>query len=452
MEYLFSIHLLLINAAGFTWGIVLMGLVLFLLLALSAMVSGSEVGFFSLSPSMVAELKDSQANVAQTILTLLEKPRELLATILIFNNFINVAVILLSSLISDHLFAPEDIVIFGGLISGTAQVFFVNVVLITFILLVFGEVIPKVYAARQPLRLLSITAPFMAGVNSFLMKTRLTPLLVKSTHMFELGNKNSSTKVTVDDLQHALELTSDENTESEDKKILEGVVKFGNTDVKQIMTPRVQSVLIESNTPFNEVVKIIKETQFSRIPIYEDSIDVVKGVLYAKDLLPHLNKDYLDWETLIRPPFFVPENKKLDDLLKEFQSKKIHLAIVVDEYGGVSGLVTLEDVIEEIVGDITDEFDEDDLFFSKISENCFVFEGQTSLINMYRALNVAREDFENHKGEADSIAGFILEIAGRIPIKGESIKFKNYTFTIESADRRRIKSVKVLVNRDRNEV
>ena len=451
MDYLNSIQFLLINTAGLTWGVAAMFLALIGLLILSAMVSGSEVAFFSLSPGLIQKLKESQNNLSEIILNLLEKPRELLATILIFNNFINVAVILLSSLISDSVFTPEDLDVFGWVITGGAQVFFVNVVLITFVLLVFGEVVPKVYAAREPLKLLNVTAPFMNVVNAILVKTGLTPALVKSTNVFKLESKTNSAQVTVDDLQHALELTSDQDDQSEDKKILEGVVKFGNTDVKQIMVPRVQSVLIEFDTPFLEVIKIIKETQFSRIPVYEDSVDVVKGVLYAKDLLPHLNKSNMDWQSLIRPPFFVPENKKLDDLLKEFQNKKIHLAMVVDEYGGISGLVTLENVIEEIVGDITDEFDDDDLYFSKISKDCFVFEGQTSLINMYRALGVEGEDFENHKGEADSVAGFVLEIAGRIPLKGEVINYKNYTFTIESADRRRVKSVKVEVERGKDE-
>jgi gliding motility-associated protein GldE len=331
------------------------------------------------------------------------------------------------------------------------QVFFINVVLITFVLLVFGEVVPKVYAARKPLQLLKITAPILDLINTFLIKIRFTPLLVKSTNLFKVEQKIHAHNITMDDLQHALDLTSKTHSEPEDKKILEGVVKFGNTDVKQIMTPRVQSVLIEMSTPFAEIIKVIKETHFSRIPIYSESIDQVKGVLYAKDLLPYLDREVMDWERLMRTPFFVPENKKIDDLLKEFQNKKTHLAIVVDEYGGVSGLVTLEDVIEEIVGDITDEFDDDDLFFSKVSDDCFIFEGQTSLINMYRALGVRGEEFESHKGEADSVAGFILEVAGRIPLKGESINFNNCTFTIESADRRRIKSVKIEVNRQEDE-
>jgi len=428
--------------------IVWMLLSIILLLVMSALVSGSEVAFFSLSPKLVHELKEEQSNISIKILELIRKPRELLATVLIFNNFINVAIVLLSSLISVLLFNPADVVILGFELSGNLQVFLINVVLITFLLLLIGEVIPKVYAARYPVKLLRITVAPLDVVNSFLVRIKVTPLLVKSTNLFSSEPKLNSHNVTMDDLQHALDLTSKTEIEVEDQKILEGVVKFGNTDVKQIMTPRVQSVLIEISTPFKEVVKLIKETHFSRIPIYEDSIDVVKGVLYAKDLLPYLDREFMDWEPLMREPFFVPENKKIDDLLKEFQSKKTHLAIVVDEYGGVSGLVTLEDVIEEIVGDITDEFDDDELYFSKLSDDCFVFEGQTSLINMYRALGVKGEEFEEHKGEADSVAGFVLEIAGRIPLKGESISFKNCKFTIESADRRRIKSVKVEIERN----
>ncbi|UTW68252.1 gliding motility-associated protein GldE [bacterium SCSIO 12643] len=425
----------------------LLGLIL--LLFMSAMVSGSEVAFFSLSPRLVKTLETDGGKISSAVLELLQEPRELLATILIFNNFINVAIVLLSSLISLSVFIPADMVILTIKVSGSIQVFLINVVLITFLLLMMGEVLPKVYAAKYPIKLLRITVIPLTYINAFLIKTGITPLLVKSTRLFiNEEAKGNSHKVTVNDLQHALDLTSKTNIEAEDQKILEGVVKFGNTDVKQIMTPRVKSVLIEISTPFQEVLKIIKETHFSRIPVYEDSIDAVKGVLYAKDLLPYLDRESMNWETLMREPFFVPENKKIDDLLTEFQTRKTHIAIVVDEYGGVSGMVTLEDVIEEIVGDISDEFDDDELYYSKLSKDCYVFEGQTSLINMYRALGVKGEKFENEKGEADSIAGFVLEIAGRIPLKGESIQFKNYTFTIESADRRRIKSVKVKIDSD----
>ena len=447
MENTLSVTFLAFNLTQIPWVIILMLVALVVLLLMSAMASGSEVAFFSLSPSMVNELEEDQSDQSQTILKLVKSPRELLATILIFNNFINVAVILLSSLISASLFSPADMMIYGWALTGTLQVFLVNVVLITFVLLVFGEVVPKVYATQQPMKLLNKTVFVLDVINSFLIKTRLTPLLVRSTNLFSIEPRVNAHNITVDDLQHALDLTSQANVEPEETKILEGIVKFGNTDVKQIMTPRVQSVLIELEVPFNDVIKLVKESHFSRIPVYEDSIDHVKGVLYAKDLLPYLNKEDFDWKSLLRPPFFVPENKKIDDLLKEFQSKKTHLAIVVDEYGGVSGLVSLEDVIGEIVGDITDEFDDDDLFYSKLSENSFVFEGQTSLINMYRALGVEGEGFENQKGEADSVAGFVLEIAGRIPLEGESIEFNNCTFTIESADRRRIKRVKIDVNR-----
>ena len=416
---------------------------LVILLFFSAMVSGSEVAFFSLSPDLVKGLEEEQSSISMVILELLVKPRELLATILIFNNFINVAIILLSSLVSSILFLPEAFVFFDIEISGELQVFLINVVLITFLLLVFGEVLPKVYASRFPVKLLRFTAKGMSFVNSILVTLKITPILVKSTNFFTKGHVNDAQSVTVDDLQHAVDLTSDINVEVNDRKRLEGVVKFGNTDVKQVMTPRVKSVLLELGTPFQEVVKVIKDSRLSRIPVYEESIDAVKGVLYAKDLLPYLDKDDLDWAKLMRKPFFVPENKKIDNLLVEFQEKKTHLAIVVDEYGGVSGLVSLEDVIEEIVGDITDEFDEDESYYSKVSENVYVFEGQTSLINMYRALGVSGEDFEDKKGEADSVAGFVLEIAGRIPLKGEVISFNEFEFTIESADRRRVRSVKV---------
>ncbi len=344
------------------------------------------------------------------------------------------------------LFHPTDIEIYSVVLKSGMILFLINVVLVTFLILLIGEVIPKVYATTHPIELLRVTVMPIRFINTVLTGLGITTLLVKSTNFFEKEGRDRAQNVTVDDLQHALDLTSRQELERDDHKILEGVVKFGNTDVKQIMTPRVKAAFIEINTPFGEVIDIIKETHYSRIPIFEDSIDVIKGVLYAKDLLPHLENKEMEWQKLIRKPFFVPENKKIDNLLVEFQSLKTHIALVVDEYGGVSGLVTLEDVIEEIVGDISDEFDDEDLYYSKLADNVFVFEGQTSLNNMYRALSVKGDDFEGEKGEADSVAGFVLEIAGRIPQKGESIKFKNYSFTIESADRRRIKSIKVTIN------
>lgn len=450
LNNIFDVSFLFFSIDSSAWSIVFMVMGLIVLLFLSAMVSGSEVAFFSLSPFMVRRLEEEQSRLSSTILTLLKSPRELLATILIFNNLINVAVILLSSLISSIAFSPNDLTVFNYVLSGSLQIFLIDIVFITFIILVFGEVVPKVYAARAPLNILELTMPILYIVNVFFIKIRLTPLLVRSTNIFRINSKINAHKITMDDLQHALDITQHDNTATDDNKILSGVVKFGNIDTKQIMTPRVQSVLIDQDTPFEEVIRVIRETHYSRIPIYEESIDQVKGVIYAKDLLPFIDKPHMDWKSLIRPPFFVPENKKIDDLLKEFQIRKTHLAIVVDEYGGVSGLVSLEDVIEEIVGDITDEFDEHDSFFSKISDDCFVFEGNTSLINMYRVIGLRGEAFEDHKGEADSIAGFVLEVAGRIPVKGESIKFNQFTFTIESADKRRIKSVRIDVERQTN--
>lgn len=438
--------LLFINTANFTIGLVAMLLSLFVLLLLSALVSGSEVAFFSLSPQLTQKLEEESTAQSKSILAMVQKPRELLATILISNNFINVAIILLSSLISRQVFDLQSFAIMGFTISETVLNFSLNVIVITFLILMLGEVIPKVYAAKYPVNLLRVTVGPLNGINQFLVATKVTPLLIKSTVVFDNVSTIKSQSVTVDDLKHALDLTSSETDTDEERKILEGVVKFGNTDVKQIMTPRVNAVLVDVETSFDSLIRLIKETRYSRIPVFSESIDKVVGVIYAKDLLPFLDVASVDWQSLIREPFFVPENKKIDDLLTEFQSKKTHLAMVVDEYGGISGLVTLEDVIEEIVGDISDEFDDEDVYYSKINEHTFVFDGTTSLINMYRALRVKGDEFEHEKGEADSIAGFVLEVAGRIPLKGESITFKNYCFTIESADRRRIKSVKIEVN------
>lgn len=441
------VHVLtFVNTANFGVGVIAMLIGLVVLLMLSALVSGSEVAFFSLSPQITQALEEEKSSQSKSILSLTQEPRELLAAILISNNFINVAIILLSSLISQQIFAFNSLTIAGFIISDTVLNFLVNVVVITFLILMLGEVVPKVYAAKYPVNLLRLTVGPLSVVNKFLVAIKVTPLLIKSTIVFDNVSTIKAQSVTVDDLKHALDLTSSDNDAEEERKILEGVVKFGNTDVKQIMTPRVNAVLVDIETSFEALIKLIKDTRFSRIPVFSEGIDKVVGVIYAKDLLPYLDAPHSDWQSLIREPFFVPENKKIDDLLTEFQSKKTHLAMVVDEYGGVSGLVTLEDVIEEIVGDIADEFDDEDIYYSKLAENCFVFDGTTSLINMYRALKVKGDVFENSKGEADSIAGFVLEIAGRIPQKGESITFENYTFTIESADRRRIKSVKIEVH------
>ena len=329
--------------------------------------------------------------------------------------------------------------------------FIIQIVIITFLLLLFGEVLPKVYANNKAVSF----AKFMSLPLSFLEKTfkPISTILIYSTRIIDRKIKNNRHNLSVDDLSNALELTSDENENKDEKKILEEIVKFGNTDVKQIMRSRIDITALDYKSTFAEVIKTIEKTGFSRIPIYQDNFDFIKGILYIKDLLPHLNKgDNFKWNKLIRKVFFVPENKKIDDLLKEFQEKKIHLAVVVDEYGGTSGIVTLEDIIEEIVGDINDEFDDDDIIYSKLDNKNYVFEGKTTLKDFYRIINIRGENFEQKKGEADSIAGFIIENTGNFPEKGQKINFENYMFSIESVNNRRITRIKVtlpkVVNRN----
>ena len=415
-------------------------LILLGLLATSALISGAEVAFFALKPKDIDELAKQKTRKSKLIESFLQKPKQLLATILIANNFVNVGIIILSTYISTSLFN------FNGI---EWLEFVVQVVVITFLLLLFGEVLPKVYANNNA----ASFAKFMAIPLLFLTKTLkpISLLLVASTHIIDRRAKNEGHNLSVDDLSNALEITRLENDDKDEQKMLEGIVKFGNTDVKQIMRSRIDVASLSEETSYDKVLETIKETGFSRIPIYEESFDNIKGVLYIKDLLPYLNenKEFV-WTELLREVFYVPENKKIDDLLKEFQEKKIHLAIVVDEYGGTSGIVTLEDIIEEIVGDISDEFDDDDSIYSKLDEYNFVFEGKTALNDFYKIVNINGEEFEEAKGESDSLAGFILEITGNIPDKGAEIKFKNYLFTIEGVNKRRVTRIKTTFVDDKN--
>ena len=417
-------------------------LVLIGLLVTSALISGAEVAFFALKPKELDKINNEKSRRAKLIKNFLSRPKELLATILIANNFANVGVIILSTYISD------SIIDFQG---SELMQFIIQIVIITFLLLLFGEVLPKVYANNKAVSF----AKFMSLPLSFLEKTfkPISTILIYSTRIIDRKIKNNRHNLSVDDLSNALELTSDENENKDEKKILEEIVKFGNTDVKQIMRSRIDITALDYKSTFAEVIKTIEKTGFSRIPIYQDNFDFIKGILYIKDLLPHLNKgDNFKWNKLIRKVFFVPENKKIDDLLKEFQEKKIHLAVVVDEYGGTSGIVTLEDIIEEIVGDINDEFDDDDIIYSKLDDKNYVFEGKTTLKDFYRIINIRGENFEQKKGEADSIAGFIIENTGNFPEKGQKINFENYMFSIESINNRRITRIKVtlpkVVNRN----
>lgn len=418
---------------------------LFVLLICSALVSGTEVAFFSLSQTDLDELNEDTKGKS-LVAKLLEKPKKLLGTILITNNFINILIVLIFASLEDFMFGGINFSIDLGFTIIPASVIkvFIQVGLVTFLILLFGEVLPKVYASRKSLQF----ANFMSRPIYFL-NALLTPLskpLIGLTNSIErrLGNKNNN--LSVEKLSQALELTSEDSTTKDEQKILEGIVTFGNTETVQIMKPRTDVCAISDDKPYEEVLKIILENGYSRNPVYHENIDNIVGVLYAKDLLAHLNKKTFDWQRLLREPFFVPENKKLDDLLKEFQDKKNHLAIVVDEYGGTSGIVTLEDVIEEIVGDINDEFDNDDLTYSKIDENNFVFEGKITIRDLCRVLDEDENVFEEEKGESETLAGFILEVSGKFPRRGEKINFKKYVFTIEALDRKRIKQVKVTRN------
>jgi gliding motility-associated protein GldE len=433
--------ILLLSSIDFITGINAIALI-FLLIS-SALISGTEVAFFSLSQTDLNELS-SESKGANVIVTLLERPRKLLATILITNNFINILIVLLFASLAETLFGGFDYELNLYLFVGPIR-FLIEIVLVTFLILLFGEVLPKVYASRNALRFSKNMSKFIHGINVVL--TPFTLPLIALTKYIEkkLGNKNSN--FSVETLSQALELTSEGATTKDEQKILEGIVNFGNTETVQIMKPRIDIFALSDEEDYEVVLSKILENGYSRNPVYKENIDNIIGVLYAKDLLAHLNKKNFKWQSLLREAFFVPENKKLDDLLDDFRDRKNHLAIVVDEYGGTSGLVTLEDVIEEIVGDINDEFDDDDLQYSKIDENNYIFEGKTTIKDFCKVLDDEDEEiFEEEKGESETLAGFILEISGKFPKKGEKINFKNYTFTIEALDKKRIKQVKATRN------
>lgn len=410
---------------------------LFLLLILSALISGAEVAFFSLSQTDLNKAEESQSNHQQIVVKLLQNPKKLLATIFISNNFINILIVLLFAFIGEVIFKN---------ITPNILKFLIELVLVTFLIFLFGEVLPKLYASRNALKFAAFMA-FPLKIISSLLTVISVPLMSFTVIESKLGKKKSN--ISVEKLSQALEITSNETTTKDEQKILEGIVSFSNTETSQIMTPRIDIFALSKNETCQNVVSQIVEKGYSRIPVYDENIDNIVGVLYAKDLLIHLNKKEFEWQKLIREPYFVPENKKLDVLLKEFQEKKNHLAIVVDEYGGTSGIVTLEDVIEEIVGDISDEFDDDEITYSKLDVDNFLFEGKTNLKDFYKILDIENNThFEEKKGESETIAGFILEIYGEFPKKNDKIKFKNYVFKIESVDKKRIKQIKVTIKKD----
>jgi len=419
-------------------GIALNFIVILLMLFCSALISGAEVAYFSLTPNDVEDLNQEKSKKALLTLKLLEKPNKLLATILITNNFINIGIIILSTYLTASIFQfPEN----------SIMEFMFQIVVITFVIVLFGEITPKVYANRNALWFSKwMSIPLNLSSKLF---SPLSYLLTSSTAFIDKRLKRKKEVVSMDEIAEALELTTETDPNEEEQKILKSIVEFGNIDVKEIMKSRVDVVAIEQKLLFEKVIDLVVDSGFSRIPVYKENFDDVIGILYVKDLIPHLDqKSDFKWQDLIRSAYFIPETKMINDLLKEFQDKKIHLAIVVDEYGGTSGIVTLEDILEEIVGDITDEFDDDGNIFSVLDDYNFIFEGKISLNDFLKTVKGEIDYFDGVKGDSDSLAGLILELKGVIPSKGEIIKFAPYIFTIESSDSRKIKRIKVQIKKD----
>ncbi|KKK91704.1 hypothetical protein LCGC14_2710270, partial [marine sediment metagenome] len=410
------------------------------LLICSALISGTEVAFFSLTPADLELDPEKRTRKEALVIKLLDRPKKLLATILVANNFINIAIVLLFTGLGEVLFADlESIKIWI-----TDLRFIVEVVLVTFLILMFGEILPKVYASRNRVKF-SHQMAYPMMVMDFIFTPISMPMRSVTLFMQTRFGKQKA-NISVDQLSQALELTSEEDTSVEEQKILKGIVSFGNTDTKQVMKPRMDIFALNEASSYAEIIPHIIKNGFSRVPVYKENVDSISGILYVKDLLPHIDAIDFEWTTLLREAYFVPENKKLDDLLNEFKDKRNHLAIVVDEYGGTSGLISLEDIIEEIVGDISDEFDDEDIIFSKLDDNNYIFEGKTSLKDFYKVIKL--EDyshFEEKKGEAETLAGFLLEISRGFPKKNEILVFDNYSFTIEVIDRKRIKQIKMTI-------
>ena len=407
-----------------------------LLLIFSALISGSEEAFFSLSSTDLKKANSSKNKILQLIYSLRNNPRRLLAVLLVSNNFINIAIVLLFSSFGDALY-------FDSLPFWLNFVFEVG--LITLFILLFGEILPKVYANRNPISFSKKMALPIQILDKYIFFFLTIPMS-KITEFIQKRLVFKSTNLSVDKLSDALDLTDKNDTSKDEKKILKGIVSFGSMETKQVMRPRIDVFSVSKDISFEELIKQVRKKGYSRIPVFEEKIDMVVGVIYLKDLFPHLDEKNYDWNKLIREPYFVPENKKLDDLLKEFQQLKIHLAVVVDEYGGNSGIITMEDIVEEIVGELNDEFYQDDLLYSKIDENNYIFDGKTNLKDLYRAIKVSDETiFENKKGESETIAGFILEQIGYFPKKGKVLKINNVKFIVQEIDRKRIKKIKIIL-------
>ena len=419
-----------------TFGVILASILAVALLYVSGYASGGEIAFFSLSPSDISEITSSKNPNDQKIDQLRNDSERTLATILITNNFVNVTIIMLCNYV------------FGSIISFGPKAYWLQIlcitVLLTFLLLLFGEIMPKVYSRQNPIKFCRKT------VNGIMFFRKLfwplATILLRSGIIAERVVQKENIALSVDDLEQALELTDKEEIKDE-QSILQGIIRFGDETAKEIMTSRQDIIAIDIKSSYPDVLKSVVENNYSRIPVYQDTSDNIRGILYIKDLLPHLSKpSSFRWQTLIRPPFFVPETKKIDDLMREFQKNKTHMAIVVDEFGGTSGLITMEDILEEIVGEINDEYDDDDTTYSKINYNTYIFEGKTLLSDFCRTLNISNDEFADVEGEADTLAGMLLEMKGDFPSIHEKIEYRNYMFEIVGIDERRISKIKVVIN------
>ena len=421
---------------GFTVNAVIGLIILCFLLAASALISSSETAFFSLQPADIDDLESRNDSKSQLVLKLREQPKLLLATILIGNNFVNVTITLLATYIVSEMF---------DMVNHPAAAFIMEVLVITSLVLIVGEITPKILAARKPVKF----SRFMARTLQVLMTLfkPLSKLLVNSTSFMDKHLEKKKAEISMDDLSTAVDIATEASTPLEEKNMLKGIATFTEKEVSSVMKPRIDIIAVEIGMPFREMLDTVIKSGFSRIPVYEESLDQVSGILYVKDLLPYLDAQTFAWQTLLRPAFFVPENRKINDLFQDFREKKIHIAIVVDEYGGTSGLITMEDVIEEIVGEINDEFDnvKQEQHYTKINDHTYLFKAQTSIVDFCKVFNLNEDYFEELQGEADTLAGLVLEIEGRIPEVGFSFNVEKFNFEITEADRRRIIQIKVKV-------
>ena len=410
--------------------------VMVLLILMSALISGSEVAYFSLNHDDLEECKEDPSPANKAILTLVGDRRRLLATILIMNNLVNVAIVTLATFFTWRLVGTKTP---GG------QVLTVLTLIVTFVILFFGEVVPKNYATKHNLKFARLTARMLLFFRWTLKYLAL--FLMNVTNVIERNVERKGHNITVDELNQALEMTTDENTTEEEKGILKGIVNFSTLTVKQIMRSRLDITAVDIEHDFHELMDKINKSGFSRIPVFNETIDKIEGILYIKDLLAHIDKEEdFKWQELLRPGYFVPENKKVDSLLKNFQDKRVHMAIVVDEYGGTSGLITMEDIIEEIVGEINDEFDDEDVAYNKLDASTYVFEGKTSLNDLFKIIEVDSSVFDEVKGESESLGGLLLELFSKLPRAGEKKEFGPFLFTVVAVDQRRIKRVRIFVN------